>query len=542
MNNYKKTEILIVGSGLSGLVSAIILSKKYKITLVTKQKLNKCSTAWAQGGIAAALSSVDTFTKHLEDTVKNGQNLVDKDIAKLIIKEAPSCINWLEEHGIIFNKHEEKIDLALEGGHSERRIAHIRDETGKIIHDKLCLILKTKENIEIIEDSIAIDLIVNQNQKKKKCLGMYVFNCATKLVTTFSANNIIISTGGASKVYQYTSNPNTSTGDGIAMAWRAGCTIVNMEFVQFHPTCLYHPNAKSFLISEALRGEGGKLLSPTNERFMKKYDVRGELASRDIVARAIDYEMKKYSYTNVLLDISHKPSNFIKKRFPLIYKKCSELGIDITKEAIPVVPASHYTCGGVQTKLNGKTEIENLYVIGEAAHTGFHGANRLASNSLLECLVMSKMCSESIYNSMNKKNINNYNQLKLWDDSYVTDSKENIMISHNWDELRKIMWNFVGIVRSNRRLKSAKTRLKIIEDEVNDYYHHHKIDKDLLELRNIIEISNLIIDSALKRKESRGLHFSIDYPEVSNEFQKNTLIKGKSNDYFMKLVHSKIKV
>jgi len=538
MNNHKKTDILIIGAGLSGLVTGLILSKKYKVTLITKQNLDKCSTAWAQGGIAAALSSSDNFEKHIEDTIKNGHGLVDEDVSRLIIQEAPNCIRWLEENGIVFSRHGDEIDLGLEGGHSERRIAHIRDETGKIIHKKLSHIVKLNNNIEIIENSMAIDLIIDINQKVKTCLGAYVFDCNNKSVTTISAKNIIISTGGASKVYQYTSNPNTSTGDGIAMAWRAGCTIANMEFVQFHPTCIYHPLAKSFLISEALRGEGGKLLSPSSARFMKKYDERQELASRDIVARAIDYEMKKYGYTNVLLDISHKSASFIKRRFPLIYKKCNELGIDITKEAIPVVPASHYTCGGVQAKLNGQTEINNLYVIGEAAHTGFHGANRLASNSLLECLVMSKMCSESICNISDKKSDNN--SLRLWNDSYVTDSKENIMISHNWDELRKIMWNYVGIVRSDKRLTSAKIRLKIIEDEVNDYYHHHKIDKDLLELRNIIEISSLIIDSALSRKESRGLHYSIDYPLTKTEYKKNTLIHGKRGDYFMKLVHSKV--
>ena len=540
MNSIKRTDILIVGAGLSGLAVALMLPEKFKVTLITKDKFDACSTAWAQGGIAAVSSTSDSFEKHFHDTLKNGHGLVNKDVAEIIINEAPNAINWLIEKNIKFTKNHGSINLTLEGGHSERRIFHILDKTGKVIHNKLINEIKTKKNINIISNHQVIDLITKANTgKSKECLGAYVFNQKEKYVETYISKKVILATGGASKLYQFTSNPKTSTGDGIAIAWRAGCKIMNMEFVQFHPTCLYHANAKSFLISESLRGEGGKLLTPQKNSFMDKYDSRKELAPRDIVARAIDFEMKKYGFSHVLLDISHKPASFIKKRFPIIYKKCLSLGIDITRIPIPVVPASHYTCGGVQAHINGKTEVKRLHVIGEAAHTGFHGANRLASNSLLECLVMAKECSENIKNISDANFSHGINKLPKWDDSYVSESKENIVISHNWDELRKIMWSYVGIVRSDRRLFRAAQRIKIIENEVNEYYHKHKLTSDLLELRNIIEVSNLIIKSALIRKESRGLHYSEDYPLLNKKFEKNTYIQGKQNDYFLELVTAK---
>ena len=541
MNSIKRTDILIVGAGLSGLAVALMLPEKFKVTLITKDKFDACSTAWAQGGIAAVSSTSDSFEKHFHDTLKNGHGLVNKDVAEIIINEAPNAINWLIEKNIKFTKNHGSINLTLEGGHSERRIFHILDKTGKVIHNKLINEIKTKKNINIISNHQVIDLITTKANtgKSKECLGAYVFNQKEKYVETYISKKVILATGGASKLYQFTSNPKTSTGDGIAIAVRAGCKITNMEFVQFHPTCLYHANAKSFLISESLRGEGGKLLTPQKNSFMDKYDSRKELAPRDIVARAIDFEMKKYGFSHVLLDISHKPASFIKKRFPIIYKKCLSLGIDITRIPIPVVPASHYTCGGVQAHINGKTEVKRLHVIGEAAHTGFHGANRLASNSLLECLVMAKECSENIKNISDANFSHGINKLPKWDDSYVSESKENIVISHNWDELRKIMWSYVGIVRSDKRLFRAAQRIKIIENEVNEYYHKHKLTSDLLELRNIIEVSNLIIKSALIRKESRGLHYSEDYPLLNKKFEKNTYIQGKQNDYFLELVTAK---
>ena len=539
MSMDKNTDVLIVGSGIAGLSAALMLPNDVKITLITKGDSKSCSTSWAQGGIASVLSETDSFEKHLNDTISNGNGIVNKNVASTIIKEGPYCINWLKSHGVPFTEKDNKIDLTLEGAHSERRIAYIKDETGAVIHKILNDKAKLNKNINILEGSSLVDLITQKNSSNNKnnCIGAYVFCKNTKIIFTIKAKKVILATGGASKIYQFTSNPNTSTGDGIAAAWRAGCSVVNMEFIQFHPTCLYHPDIKSFLISESLRGEGGILYTPDNVRFMGNYDERKELASRDVVARAIDNEMKIHGYSNVYLDISHMSSNFIKKRFPTIYKKCMGVGIDITKEQIPVIPASHYTCGGVKTDVSGKTEINNLYVIGESAHTGFHGANRLASNSLLECLVMSKKCIEDIKSS---RHTSDNKLLPKWDDSLVTESEEKFAISHNWDELRKIMWNYVGIVRSDNRLKIALEKIDLIEKEVNEHYYQHRISVDLLELRNIIHVSKLIIKSAMLRKESRGLHYSIDYQKTSKTFEKNTYIKGRKNQYHLKLVRFKV--
>jgi len=539
MSMSKNTDVLIVGSGIAGLSAALMLPDDIKITLITKGESKSCSTSWAQGGIASVLSETDSFEKHLNDTISNGGGIVDKDVASTIIKEGPHCINWLKSHGVPFTEKDNKLDLTLEGAHSERRIAYIKDETGAVIHKILNDKIKLNKNITMLEESSLIDLITEKNSSNNinSCIGAYVFCKNTKNIFTVKAKKVILATGGASKIYQFTSNPNTSTGDGIAAAWRAGCSVVNMEFIQFHPTCLYHPDIKSFLISESLRGEGGILYTPDNIRFMGNYDERKELASRDVVARAIDNEMKMHGYSNVYLDISHMPSNFIKKRFPTIYKKCMGVGIDITKEWIPVIPASHYTCGGVKVDVSGKTETNNLYVIGESAHTGFHGANRLASNSLLECLVMGKKCIEDIKDSAQ---MSDSKLLPKWDDSLVTESEEKFAISHNWDELRKIMWNYVGIVMSDNRLKIALEKINLIEKEVNEHYYQHRISVDLLELRNIIHVSKLIIKSAMLRKESRGLHYSIDYQKINKKYEQNTYIKGRKNEYHLKLVRFKV--
>tara|TARA_Y100000992_G_scaffold32458_1_gene18215 strand:- start:401 stop:2020 length:1620 start_codon:yes stop_codon:yes gene_type:complete len=539
MSTSKSTDVLIVGSGISGLSTALLLPDNINILIITKDKLEDCSTAWAQGGIASVLSETDSYDQHISDTINNGHGLVNKDIAKLIIENGPLCIKWLEEIGVIFNRdNQNQLNLTLEGAHSHRRIAHVNDETGRIIHQKLKEKVLLKKNINILSQCQIIDLISTKTNGFDSCIGAYIFDKYNQNVFSISADKIILATGGASKIYKYTSNPRTSTGDGIAVAWRAGCRVVNMEFIQFHPTCLYHPQIKSFLISESLRGEGGKLFTPSGDRFMHKYDSRAELASRDIVARAIDHEMKLNDYKNVFLDITDLPSNFIKKRFPKIYEKCLSVNIDITRERIPVIPASHYSCGGVMTDVMGRTDIHNLHVIGESAYTGFHGANRLASNSLLECLVMSKMCSKYITDGGIKKN--HKTSLPSWDDSFVSDSTEKFIISHNWDELRKIMWNYVGIVRSNKQLKIAQDKIELIEKEINEHYYQYTISNDLLELRNIIHVSKLIIQSAIERKESRGLHYSIDYPNISNKYQKNTVIKGRKNNYELKLVKFRV--
>ena len=532
------TDVLIIGSGIAGLSVALSLPEKMNILLVTKSAISDCSTSWAQGGIAAVRSENDSVAQHINDTITNGHGICNNAVVKDIIEQGPDSILWLEANGINFTKKKGDLDLTLEGGHSQRRITYIKDETGKFLHQGLTHKVKAKKNITILENTQIIDLIHINANKSKKCVGGYLFNKSSKEVRTVQATHTILATGGASKLYQYTTNPNTSTGDGIAAAWRAGCSICNMEFIQFHPTCLYHHSNKSFLISESLRGEGAKLLTNNGKRFMHRYDPREELAPRDVVARAIDNEMKERDQKFVYLDISMKNKQFIKDRFPAIYEKCLELGIDITKEPIPVVPASHYTCGGVKANIDGQTEIEHLYVIGEAAHTGFHGANRLASNSLLECVVMARQNALTImkHSPDSSKNI----ELSFWDDSYVTESSEKFIVNYNWDDIRKIMWNYVGIIRTEKNLHLANEKIALIEKEVNLYYSKYYISSDLLELRNIVNISKLIIKSALARKESRGLHFSKDYPISNDKFKKDTLINGRVNEYESDL--SKFKV
>jgi len=530
-NNYFDT--LIIGSGLAGFTLALHLAQYKKVCIVTKQTANSGASSWAQGGIAAALSNDDSPLKHVQDTLIAGAGLCDEEITQYIAENAPQAIHWLIDQGVIFTSdqgNETGYHLAQEGGHSVRRIIHSGDATGKAVQQALIEKIRTHHNICILEHHIAIDLITSDklsgymDSQHKRCFGAYVLDKKHDKVHTFTAQNTVLATGGASKVYLYTTNPDTATGDGIAMGWRAGCRIANMEFIQFHPTCLYHPHAKSFLISEAVRGEGGLLKLPNGDRFMPGHDQRAELAPRDIVARAIDFEMKKRGLDCVYLDISHKPADFLKKHFPTIYTRCLELGIDITREPIPVVPAAHYTCGGVVTDKHGRTDLNNLYAIGETAHTGLHGANRLASNSLLECLVLAQAAGNDIANQP----IQSLPELPEWDESRVTDADEEIVISHNWDELRRFMWSYVGIVRTTKRLQRAQRRIELLREEINEYYINFRVTSDLLELRNLVDSADLIVRSAMLRHESRGLHYSKDYPDTLSVAQ-NTILKREDN-------------
>ncbi len=532
MSDRLNTEVLIVGSGMSGLIAAIKLSKKYTVTILSKSIRSECSTAWAQGGIAAVINDNDDVQNHSYDTISNGHGISNPRSVNQIIGQGKKSIELLAKLGVRFTKRGRSYDQTLEGGHSQRRIVYHNDNTGEEIHSALLREVRKNKKIQILENLMAIDLI---GKKEEFCHGLYAYDKKQKSVVTVKARTVILASGGASKVYQYTTNPNTSTGDGIAMAWRFGCQISNMEFIQFHPTCLYHPKVKNFLISESLRGEGAKLMDPDGNHFMNKYDHRLELAPRDIVARAIDSEMKNNNFSYVNLDISFKSKDFILTRFPNIYHRCLELGIDITKEPMPVVPAAHYTCGGVETNVSGETDCVNLYAIGEVAHTGFHGANRLASNSLLECTVMAIECAKRI---MAMNHFSNYDdELPLWDDSFVSKpTEENILVSHNWAELRKIMWDYVGILRSDKMLAYAKERLEVINSEISEFYYSHHINSDLLELRNLIDVARIITESAESRKESRGLHYNKDYPNMKEAFNHATKLRNKRKDYFMKLV------
>ncbi|SDU06183.1 L-aspartate oxidase [Nitrosomonas ureae] len=515
-NNY---DTLIIGSGLAGFSLALHLAQHQKVCIVTKQTAESGASSWAQGGIAAALSNEDSPSQHVQDTLIAGSGLCDEGITRFVTENAADAIHWLIAQGVIFTcdqTSETGYHLTQEGGHSTRRIIHSGDATGKAVQQALIQKIRLHPKITVLEHHIAIDLITDDRltdytkDRNKRCVGAYILDKKKDKVISFAAQNTVLATGGASKVYLYTTNPDTATGDGIAMGWRAGCRIANMEFIQFHPTCLYHPHAKSFLISEAVRGEGGLLKLPSGERFMPWHDQRGELAPRDIVARAIDFEMKKRGLDCVYLDISHKPENFLKKHFPTIYARCLKLGIDISKEPIPVVPAAHYTCGGVITDNHGKTDLSNLYAIGETAHTGLHGANRLASNSLLECLVLAQTAGSDIINQPT----NELPKLPDWDESRVTDADEEIVIAHNWDELRRFMWNYVGIVRTTKRLQRAQHRIELLREEINEYYTNFRVTSDLLELRNLVDSADLIVRCALLRHESRGLHYSKDYPDT----------------------------
>jgi L-aspartate oxidase len=523
-------DTLIIGSGLAGFTLALNLDPSKRICIVTKQTLNDSASGWAQGGIAAALSSEDSPEKHIQDTMIAGAGLCQESTVRFIADHAQAAICWLIDQGVEFTRDERSgtgYHLTKEGGHSVRRIIHSGDATGKAVQQTLIEKVRSTPNIHIFEHHIAIDLITsdkahnNPEQQNRRCLGAYILDKTNGCVRTFTAQHTVLATGGANKVYLYTTNPDTATGDGIAMSWRAGCRVTNMEFIQFHPTCLYHPHAKSFLISEAVRGEGGLLKLPNGECFMTRHDKRAELAPRDIVARAIDFEMKKRGLDCVYLDISHKPADFLRQHFPTIYARCLELGIDLTREPIPVVPAAHYTCGGVQTDQCGRTDLNNLYAIGETAHTGLHGANRLASNSLLECLVIARAAAQTI----NHQPFVTPLQIPDWDESRVTDADEEIVISHNWDELRRFMWNYVGIVRTTKRLQRAQRRIELLREEINEYYTHFRVSSDLLELRNLVDTADLIVRSALLRHESRGLHFSKDYPDASHVTEDTVLQK-----------------
>ena len=521
-------DVLIVGSGLAGLTLALNLAQTKKVCLVTKRALLESASGWAQGGIAAALSQEDSPDKHIRDTLSAGAGLCDESVTRYVAENGPRAIEWLIDQGVPFTRDQNNstgYHLTREGGHSVRRVIHAADATGQAVQLTLGEKARSHPNITVLERHIAIDLITDAKMgrsdvNKSRCYGAYVLDSSAGRVDTISAHSTVLATGGAGKVYLYTTNPDSATGDGIAMGWRAGCRISNMEFVQFHPTCLYHPHAKSFLISEAVRGEGGLLKLPDGSRFMPWHDDRAELAPRDIVARAIDFEMKKRGLDCVYLDISHKSEEFLREHFPNIYARCLELGIDITKQPIPVVPAAHYTCGGIVTDLDGKTDLDNLYAIGETAHTGLHGANRLASNSLLECLVFGQAAAADILRLPDMPVV----QLPPWDESRVSDADEEIVISHNWDELRRFMWDYVGIVRTNKRLQRAQHRIKLLHEEISEYYANFRVTSDLLELRNLVDTADLIVQSAMLRHESRGLHFSKDYPDLLPEAV-NTILK-----------------
>jgi L-aspartate oxidase len=510
--------VVIIGAGLAGLTVALELAQTHQVIIMAKRGLSESATAWAQGGIVGVLDHQDSVDAHVKDTVEAGAGLVVESTARYIAERSAAAIDWLVDQGVPFTTDPQGpkgLHLTREGGHSHRRIAHAADATGKAIHDVLLDKAKAHPNIQLLERWMALDLITNRHLKNKqlkkseRCYGVYALNIASGKIDAIQASAVVLATGGVGKVYRYTSNPETATGDGIAMAWRAGCRVGNMEFVQFHPTCLYHPQDRTFLITEALRGEGAQLKLPDGTRFMPKHDERAELAPRDIVARAIDFEMKRLGLDYVLLDATHLGEAFLKEHFPTIYARCAALGIDIAQQAIPVVPAAHYTCGGVVTDLEGKTDLPGLYAVGEATYTGLHGANRLASNSLLECVVIGKSAAAEIKQHPFKETPD----IPDWDESRVEDADETVVIAHNWDELRLLMWNYVGIVRTNRRLERALHRIELLQSEVQEYYANFRVTRDLLELRNLLSCAELIVRSALMRKESRGLHYSRDYPQ-----------------------------
>jgi len=534
MSTSEQAPVVILGGGLAGLTVALRLADEGRdVVMLAKRHLTEGSSQYAQGGIAAVLDEDDSVDSHIEDTLRAGAGLCNADSVRFVVEQSAESIGWLIDQGVQFTRNDIDDDaaqtdrsgdqstelspyhLTREGGHSVRRVIHADDATGRAVVTALESRARTHKNIHILEQHIAVDLITTAKLGQdgdNRCVGLYALNKDTGHVVTIPASTVVLATGGACKVYLYTSNPDTSTGDGVAMAWRAGCRVSNMEFVQFHPTCLYHPQAKSFLISEALRGEGALLLLSDGERFMPGHDDRAELAPRDIVARAIDYEMKKGGHDSVFLDISDKPAKFIREHFPNITERCHQLGFDLTSKPVPVVPAAHYTCGGVLTGLDGQTDVQNLYAVGEVSATGLHGANRLASNSLLECLAFGKAASEAILAQADVTTESLV--LPDWDESQVNDADEQIVVTHNWDEIRRTMWDYVGIVRTNKRLERASHRVRLLQSEIREYYSNFKIDNNLIELRNLVVVADLIIRSALNRKESRGLHYTLDYPEA----------------------------
>lgn len=538
-----ESDFLIIGSGIAGLSFALKAAQRGTVALVTKKEAMESNTNLAQGGIAAVFGGLDSFDLHIDDTLTAGDGLCHREVVEMVVREGPDRIRELIDLGVCFNLESDRLekkgppafDLGREGGHSRNRILHAKDMTGAEVERVLVEMIKNNSRISLFENHIAVDLIIESNRMKRgqvitthaeQCCGAYVYDREKKAVKTFAARITLLATGGAGKVYLFTSNPDIATGDGIAMGYRAGATVANLEFVQFHPTCLYHPEAKNFLISEAVRGEGGVLVNASGRAFMEKYDPLKDLACRDVVARAIDTELKRSGKDSVFLDISHRDAEFIRNRFPGIHAKCLSLGIDITREPIPVVPAAHYMCGGVVTDMVGRTDIRHLYAVGETACTGLHGANRLASNSLLEALVYADQAARHSLRELEEMKGAGRPPLPTWDEVGSTDSDEAIMVAHNWDEIRRLMWNYVGIVRSDKRLDRAHRRIEIIKNEIRRYYWDFRISADLIELRNIAVVAELIITCAMHRKESRGLHFNIHYPERDDQrWQKDTVLR-----------------
>jgi len=528
-------DFVVVGTGVSGLSFALEASKYGSVAVITKRASENSNTTWAQGGICCVADDEDSFESHIADTVDAGAGLCDHDIVKTIVESAPSAIEKMVNIGVQFDRNSSgRYELGKEGGHSQRRILHSKDTTGKEISEKLIYSAKQSENIEIFEHHFAIDIITTEKlgvSGTNEVAGIYVLNESTGEILTFRSDKVVLCTGGCGRVYLYTTNPNIATGDGLAMAYRAGAEISNMEFIQFHPTCLYHHELKNFLISEAVRGEGGKLIGKDGNEFMHKYDPRGSLAPRDIVARAIDHEIKKTGQPCVYVDIRHKSREYIEERFPNIYKTCLSVNIDPAIDPIPVVPAAHYQCGGVKTDVDGKTSINGLYAIGEVACTGLHGANRLASNSLLEGAVMAFRAVENI-NTENKKNRPKNKNLIIpdWTSGEAEDVDELVVIYHNWDEIRRLMGDYVSIVRTNKRLKRAATRLLNLRKEVQEFYWNFKICSELLELRNLVDTASLVVNCAQRRKESRGLHYTLDFPDTMDSKEAhNTITKFDRN-------------
>ncbi|HCC0890159.1 TPA: L-aspartate oxidase [Salmonella enterica] len=512
-------DVLIIGSGAAGLSLALRLAEKHKVIVLSKGPVNEGSTFYAQGGIAAVFDETDSIRSHVEDTLIAGAGICHRHAVEFVASNARACVQWIIDQGVLFDTHiqpngEQSYHLTREGGHSHRRILHAADATGKEVETTLVSRAQNHPNIQVLERSNAVDVITSDKiglPGSRRVVGAWIWNRNKESVETCHAKTVVLATGGASKVYQYTTNPDISSGDGIAMAWRAGCRVANLEFNQFHPTALYHPQARNFLLTEALRGEGAYLKRPDGTRFMPDFDERGELAPRDIVARAIDHEMKRLGADCMFLDISHQPEDFVRQHFPMIYEKLLKLGIDLTKEPVPIVPAAHYTCGGVVVDDAGRTDVDGLYAIGEVSYTGLHGANRMASNSLLECLVYAWSAAMDIDRRM--PYAHGVDLLPAWDESRVENADEQVVIQHNWHELRLLMWDYVGIVRTTKRLERALRRITMLQQEIDEYYANFRVSNNLLELRNLVQVAELIVRCAMMRKESRGLHFTLDYPQ-----------------------------
>ena len=532
MSEPASYDVLIVGSGAAGLSLALALAERLRVVVLTKSTVSESATYYAQGGISAVFDHADSVESHIEDTLGAGAGLCHPQAVEYIVRHGRRRVEWLIAQGVPFSTRvsrsgAEEFHLTREGGHSHRRVVHAADATGRAIAQTLIERVAEHPNVTVLERHMAIDLINSAKLGRipDHCAGAYVLDLDNDRVRTVQARCSVLASGGAGKVYLYTSNPDVATGDGLGMAWRAGCAIANMEFVQFHPTCLYHPQAKSFLLTEALRGEGGYLILDSGERFMPKFDERAELAPRDIVARAIDHEMKRLGLDCVFLDIRHKSKDFIVEHFPNVYEQCKRYGIDITSDPIPVVPAAHYLCGGVVTDIHGRTSLPGLYAIGEVASSGLHGANRMASNSLLECLVIAQAAASAIMSRIDALEI--LAEIPDWDESQVTDADEAIVVAHNWDELRRLMWDYVGIVRTTKRLQRARRRVDLLRAEISEFYGNFRVTGDLIELRNLVQVAELIIRSALKRRESRGLHYTMDFPEIDDSnYRRDTILRA----------------